>query len=164
MRDPQTPPNTTPEKGERGAAGDSMLNGVHDATTPPPSSPLSPGDVEMQQDDVSSADAISGISIKFYFGLNSDRRDQVSEDEFQGFVDTVISPLFECLSIMKLSGHWVSASNGSIVKEPSRCVEILSEDTQEVHAKCGLIAAKYKEHFMQDSVLRVVTQCNYYFH
>ncbi len=129
----------------------------------PPTPRTTPGKQSLV-DSVPAVEAITGIKIQFYFGLCSDYRADISDEEFQEFVDKIISPFFPNLSVSKLQGQWVSESSKAIVREPSKCVEILSEDTPEVHKKCGIICGNFKRLFLQDSVLRVVTPCTFYFH
>jgi hypothetical protein len=116
------------------------------------------------------------IRTELYFGLavppGPDGRPagQVSEDDWQRFLDEEITPRFpEGLTILEAGGQWRSrASDGlgvEIVHEQSRVVVILHRgDAAELadlgssisseDEKIEAVRAAYKRRFRQDSVLR----------
>ena len=68
----------------------------------------------IQPDELPEAEAIHGIKIQLYFGFCSDYRTDLSEAEFQDFVDTVISPVFPDLSVPKLEGQWLTERDNKV--------------------------------------------------
>ena len=155
-------PRTTPDKEGTPISEKMASNPVSPLT--PRITPETERFADIKPDDDPQPEAITGIKVQLYFGLCSDYRADITEEEFQEFVDIIISPLFPNLSVSKLHGQWVSETNKTIMREPSRCAEILDEDTPKVHKNCGIICDNFKRLFLQDSVLRVVTPCTYYFH
>jgi hypothetical protein len=97
------------------------------------------------------------VQDNLYFGLSSPSG-PLSAEEWQGFVDHTVTPLFpEGLTIIPASGQW-RGGNRAILREDSRILQIVHPDTPQADAKINSICAVYKAWFKQQSVLRVKTK------
>ncbi len=98
------------------------------------------------------------IQTDLFFGRNIPGGGQVSEEQFQAFVDNVITPLFPAgLTIFDADGQFQD-STGIIVEESSKTVTLLFEDTVENEKAIDEIIAAYIRQFNQESVLLVVDE------
>lgn len=80
---------------------------------------------------------------------------EISEDEWRGFVEDYVTPNFpEGLTIINSDGQWM-AESGKVIKEKSKVLVLLHENSPKAHQKIDFIRAKYKELFDQESVLRI---------
>jgi hypothetical protein len=94
-----------------------------------------------------------------YFGMQ--RRDgrAVSELEWTGFVEEVITPRFpDGLTILMADGQW-RTERGLIQREPSRVVTVVYPvgEAGEADAKLTAIGLEYAARFDQEAVMRVDT-------
>jgi hypothetical protein len=81
----------------------------------------------------------------------------VSPEEFQSFLDVVVTPCFpDGLTMLTGKGQF-RESDGQIVQETSFVLVLLypREARQESNLKIEAIRTLYKSHFLQESVLRV---------
>ncbi|MBD2054774.1 DUF3574 domain-containing protein [Oculatella sp. FACHB-28] len=100
------------------------------------------------------AEASTLIQKELFFGRNISNGEQVSEEEFQAFVDAVITPLFpEGLTVSDSKGQFLS-STGTLIEEPSKVVTLFVEDTAETEAEINQIVTAYTKQFDQESVLQ----------
>jgi len=92
---------------------------------------------------------------ELYFGLSRAEGPNVTEAEFQEFLDTVVTPRFpDGLTLLSGKGQFRGAS-GVVQKEPSK-VLILFYVWDPAHQRAiERIRALYKATFQQESVLRV---------
>jgi transcription termination factor NusB len=98
------------------------------------------------------------IQTDLFFGRNIAGGGQVSQEEFQAFVDRVIMPRFSAeLTIFDANGQFED-STGTIIQEPSKVVRLLLEDTQENETALDEIIQAYIQQFHQESVLAVVDE------
>lgn len=111
-----------------------------------------------------SADLIQNDSIPeliqedLYFGRNIADGGEVSEAEFQTFIDTEITPRFpNGLTLYDADGQFLD-SNGNLIHEPSQVVSLIFEDTAENEQGIDQIISAYKQQFQQESVLEVVNE------
>ncbi|MBD2102653.1 DUF3574 domain-containing protein [Leptolyngbya sp. FACHB-261] len=108
--------------------------------------------------DASTAEAFSLIQKDLFFGRNISGGGQVSEDEFQTFVDSVITPRFPAgLTIFDADGQFLD-NTGTIIQEPSKVVTLFVEDTPYSEAEISEIVAAYLQQFNQESVLQVTNE------
>jgi transcription termination factor NusB len=104
------------------------------------------------------AEASTLIQKELFFGRNIANGEQVSEEEFQAFVDTVITPLFpEGLTVSDSKGQFLS-STGTLIEEPSKVVTLFVEDTAETEAEINQIVTAYVKQFDQESVLQTTNE------
>jgi Protein of unknown function (DUF3574) len=95
---------------------------------------------------------------ELFFGLSKPNNSQVTNEEFQGFVDTVVTPLFpDGLTLLTSRGQFKDAS-GKVIQERSRLLILLYPFDQDSSQKVEQIRKAYKSAFQQESVLRVDEQ------
>ena len=71
------------------------------------------------------------IKDELYFGLNKPNGTQISETEWQKFLNQVITPRFKKgLTVLDTQGQYLS-NNGELVKEKSRLVILIYEMNSE---------------------------------
>lgn len=90
---------------------------------------------------------------ELYLGLAT-RSSQVSDREFQAFLDTSVTPRFPAgYTVVSAEGRW--GEKNRTIKESSRVLIFLHQNTESDNAKLELIRREYKTQFDQDAVLRV---------
>jgi uncharacterized protein YggL (DUF469 family) len=98
------------------------------------------------------------IQANLFFGRNIPSGGEVSEEQFQAFVDTIITPRFPAgLTIFDTDGQFLD-STGTLIEERSKVVTLLLEDTQDNETAISEIIAAYQQEFNQESVLLVVDE------
>jgi hypothetical protein len=115
----------------------------------------SPGDSS-----ASRSGGVAMIRTELYFGLDrAGPAPDVSEEEWQQFVAEEITPRFpNGLTVLSAAGQWKDATNGVVVREPSRVVIILRPDDRTRDASDRAveeIRRNYVTRFKQDAVIRV---------
>ncbi len=92
---------------------------------------------------------------ELFFGLSEPINLQTTDEEFQGFIDTVVTPLFpDGLTVLTANGQFKN-SRGKIVVERSRLLIVLYPANGESNEQIEQIWQAYKQTFRQESVLRV---------
>ncbi len=82
---------------------------------------------------------------------------EVSEEEFQTFLRTVVTPRFsDGLTVVNASGQF-RGNTGEIIKEKTKLVILIHSNTQDENRAIQEIIDKYKAQFQQESVLRVTS-------
>jgi hypothetical protein len=95
------------------------------------------------------------IQKDLYFGRNITGGGEVSEAEFQAFIDTEITPRFpDGLTTYDANGQFLDSSN-TLIQEPSQVISLIFENTLQNQAEVDRIIAAYKQQFQQESVLEV---------
>ncbi|NJO43824.1 MAG: DUF3574 domain-containing protein [Cyanobacteria bacterium RU_5_0] len=98
------------------------------------------------------------IQVDLFFGRNIAGVGEVTEDQFQEFVDDVITSRFPAgLTVFDTNGQFQD-STGTIVEEPSKVVSLILEDTQANEAAINEIVEEYIQQFQQESVLQAVNE------
>jgi hypothetical protein len=93
------------------------------------------------------------IQTDLYFGRNIRGGGQVSESQFQTFVDSVITPNFPAgLTILDAQGQFQD-STGAVIKEPSKVVTLVLDDSLTNEESVNHIIREYVQQFNQESVL-----------
>jgi hypothetical protein len=112
-----------------------------------------------QSEDLIDNDAIPElIQADLYFGRNIAGVGEVSEAEFQAFVDQEVTPRFpDGLTLYDADGQFLD-STGTLIQEPSKVISLIFTDTVENEAAINEIIQAYKEQFQQESVLQVVDE------
>jgi uncharacterized protein DUF3574 len=91
------------------------------------------------------------------FGRNIGDRLGVSEVQWERFVDREISPRFpDGLTVLDAKGEWRDTARHTIVREPSKLVEIVLPGKEDDADELEAIAQAYKSRFRQQSVGIVV--------
>jgi hypothetical protein len=97
------------------------------------------------------------VRTELYFGRNIPTGGEVSEEEWQKFVDEIVTPRFpDGLSILDADGQW-RGKDGSIAREESKVIVLLypRKDRKTVNTKIEEIRAEYKKRFAQEAVMRI---------
>lgn len=93
------------------------------------------------------------VSDRLYLGRSIAGGGQVSEADWDGFMDAEILPRFpDGLTIWRAQGQWREA-RGAIVREPVVVVEVVGGPGQ--GERLVTVARAYKQRFAQQAVLRV---------
>lgn len=98
------------------------------------------------------------IKVDLFFGRNINSGGEVSQAEFQAFLDNVVTPRFSAgLTVFDTNGQFQD-SFGTIVEEPSKVVSLILEDTEQNEAYINEIVETYIQQFQQESVLQAVNE------
>jgi hypothetical protein len=98
------------------------------------------------------------IKVDLFFGRNIPGGGEISEDQFQGFINNVITPRFpDGLTIFDVNGQFRD-STGTIIKEKSKNVSLLLEDTFKNETSINEVVRAYVQQFRQESVLQVADE------
>jgi hypothetical protein len=89
-----------------------------------------------------------------YFGRNRPGGGSVSDAEWQGFLNEVVTPRFPAgLTVVQATGQWKGQS-GVVEQERSEIVTLLHAGDEGARRSVAEIAAEYKRRFQQEAVLR----------
>lgn len=98
------------------------------------------------------------IQVDLFFGRNIAGVGEVSEQQFQAFVDRTITPQFpDGLTIFDADGQFLDSSN-TLIEEPAKVVSLILEDTQTNETAIDTIVESYLQQFQQESVLQAVNE------
>ena len=98
------------------------------------------------------------IQADLFFGRNIPGGGVVSEEQFQSFIDNIITPRFPAgLTVSDGDGQFRDSS-GMIIEEPSKVVTLLFEDTTDNENSIDQIISSYIQQFNQESVLVAVNE------
>jgi hypothetical protein len=98
------------------------------------------------------------VSAELYFGRAIPGGGEVSEADWQRFVDEEITPRFpDGLTVQDASGQWKSLSDGALVHEASKRLFVLISGSPSDGTKLEAIRAAYRTRFRQEAVLLVET-------
>jgi hypothetical protein len=98
------------------------------------------------------------IKTDLFFGRDIPGSGEVSDTDFQRFLNNIITPRFpDGLTVFDANGQYLNNS-GTLVKEKSKNVFLLFEDTLENEASVDKIVNKYTQQFNQESVLQVANE------
>ncbi|MBI3830254.1 MAG: DUF3574 domain-containing protein [Planctomycetes bacterium] len=105
-----------------------------------------------------SAAALPGkelLKTELYFGRGKPDGGVVSDAEWTDFLDKEVTPRFpDGLTVLDAQGQW-RGEQGRVVKEPSKVLVLLHEDSAGTAKLLDELIAAYKKRFAQESVLRV---------
>lgn len=102
------------------------------------------------------AGTVAGVRAELLFGRNTGNTLSVSRDQFQGFLDSEVTPRFpEGFTVFDTSGQWHGGASAGVVREPSYALMIVLREASRADA-LGLIIDAYKRRFNQQSVLMSV--------
>lgn len=98
------------------------------------------------------------IQVDLYFGRNIGTTGRVTEQQFAQFLDEQVTPRFaDSLTVYDAKGQFLDSSN-QLIREPSKVVSLIVEDTQGNEQAINAIIDSYKQQFQQESVLEVVDE------
>jgi hypothetical protein len=93
------------------------------------------------------------IAIHLLFGQDIRGHGHVSEADWSGFLRRVVTPAFpDGFTVYDATGQWMDQRTGDIVRERSKDLLILSEDSPVVHENIGKVIETYRREFRQESV------------
>jgi hypothetical protein len=100
------------------------------------------------------------VQEDLYFGRNIPGGGEVSESQFQTFVDSVVTPRFPAgLTIFNANGQFRD-NTGITIQERSKVLTLFADNTSATQASINAVAAAYRQQFMQQSVLQVGNRDN----
>jgi hypothetical protein len=89
-----------------------------------------------------------------YFGRNRPDGGIVSDAEWQGFLDEVVTPRFPAgLTVLSATGQWRGQS-GAVERERAEVLTVLHAGEPAARGAVAEVAAEYKRRFAQEAVLR----------
>jgi hypothetical protein len=92
---------------------------------------------------------------ELFFGLSKPDGSEVSNKDFQDFVNAQVTPRFpDGLTLLSGTGQFRDSS-GTIIREKSRLLILLYPFNNESNGKIEEVREAYKSQFQQQSVLRV---------
>lgn len=92
---------------------------------------------------------------ELFLGRNSPAG-EISEQDFQGFLDNVVTPLFpDGLTVIDGRGQFRASANSAVEKEAAKVLILLYRFDKHESDKVEEIRSRYKTRFQQQSVLRV---------
>jgi hypothetical protein len=95
------------------------------------------------------------LRTELLFGLSKQDHTSVTEEEFQGFIDQKVTPLFpDGLTLLNATGQFRN-NQKLVVKEDTKILLLLYPLNRENHRKIEQIRQDYRTRFQQESVLRV---------
>ncbi|MBD2778151.1 DUF3574 domain-containing protein [Iningainema tapete] len=100
------------------------------------------------------------IQQDLYFGRNIPVGGEVSEEQFQAFIDNVVTPRFRGSFTFNTIGRFQDETN-NIIGEQSNVVTLVLEDTVQNEIAVNEVLASYQEQFQQSGSLRVVNKDNF---
>ena len=99
--------------------------------------------------------AVPAAGFEIYFGRDKPGG-EVSEAEWQGFVDEILSPRFpDGLTVLDAKGLWRDPRSGKILGERTKLVLITAPDPAGARQVIAAAVADYQRRFDQHTVLRV---------
>ena len=94
------------------------------------------------------------VQTDLYCGLGRSDGGVVTVEEFQAFLDEVVTPRFpDGLTVIEAHGQW--RSQGTVLREPARVLVVVHPPGAAADAAIEAIRADYRRRFAQESVLRV---------
>ncbi|WP_225413842.1 DUF3574 domain-containing protein [Stigmatella hybrida] len=107
-------------------------------------------------DEAAACDVGSAMQLtELFFGRDRVNAAPVSEAEWQGFVDTSITPRFQDgLTMFDANGQYLM-EDGTLVRENSKVIILLHDGGAASSRDIDTIRKEYKQQFSQESVLRI---------
>ncbi|MBT0723646.1 DUF3574 domain-containing protein [Rosenbergiella sp. S61] len=92
---------------------------------------------------------------QLWFGLTRPNGQSISTQQWQHFVDQVVTPAFpQGLSVTEAKGQWLG-NNGALVSENSRGLLLIYPASKQKSQAIDLIRTRYRQLFAQESVMRI---------
>jgi len=93
------------------------------------------------------------LRTELYFGRNIAGQLGVSERQWTAFVKRELAPRFPGgLTVLDAQGQWRDPAGGTLVREPSKLVIVVTADDAGLRERLAAAAAAYKQRFKQKSV------------
>ncbi len=97
------------------------------------------------------------IRTELYFGMSRKAGAEISEAEFEEFIDEIVTPRFPSgLTALDARGQW-REDDSKVAKERSKVLVLIypRSERRSANAKIEEIRTEYKKRFSQQSVLRL---------
>lgn len=95
------------------------------------------------------------VQDTLFFGTNRPNGERVTPQEWQAFLDEVVTPRFpDGLTVFDAAGQWHD-SHRTVVKEATKVLLLIHPLAPDCTQKIDAIITEYKRRFQQDSVLVV---------
>ena len=97
------------------------------------------------------------IRTELYFGRNIPQVGNVTEEDWQRFLDDVVTPRFpDGLTVLDADGQW-RGKGGAIAHEESKVIVLLypRKQRKQMIVKIEEIRSEYKKRFAQEAVMRI---------
>lgn len=112
---------------------------------------------DSQYDVLDSAPGELWVETSLYFGLGSNDGGNINSDQWNEFLDEVVTPRFpDGLTVLAGRGQYTT-NMGKLIKENCRVIVILHKASDKASRSIEEIRAAYKAKMKQESVLRVTT-------
>lgn len=90
-----------------------------------------------------------------YFGLNRPSGPEITDTEWQQFIDNDVTPRFrEGLTVFNARGQWLG-HDGKLAREASKVLMLIHASDAESNRKIAALRQTYQSRFAQDSVMRI---------
>ena len=106
------------------------------------------------------------VRTELYFGCAIPTGGQVSDGDWQNFLDTAISRRFpDGLSVVSVLGQWKDSETGATIQEPSKMVILFYPKGKKMASDWFIeeIRASYCSQFNQQAVMRVDSRSKVWF-
>lgn len=98
------------------------------------------------------------IQTDLYFERQIGTTERVTEQQFQHFLQMVITPLFpDGLTVYDTQGHFLNP-DGDLMREPIQVVSLVHEETPKNQQAIATIIQHYQQQFHQDVVVNIANQ------
>ena len=95
------------------------------------------------------------MQTTLWFGMSKPQGGTVSEQEWQHFVDSDVTPRFkDGLSVYDAKGQWLG-ENGKLARENSKALMLIHSPDRASSDSINALRDIYKKRFSQESVMRV---------
>ncbi|WP_226569965.1 DUF3574 domain-containing protein [Mangrovibacter yixingensis] len=95
------------------------------------------------------------VQTTLYFGLSRAGGPDISNTQWQNFVDQDVTPRFrDGLTVFDARGQWLG-NDGKLAKEGSKALMLIHSNEPAENQKIETLRTIYKTRFAQDSVMRV---------
>jgi hypothetical protein len=102
--------------------------------------------------------ATASVVSTLFFGMASRDGRGVSEQAWDGFLATVVTPRFpDGLTVLSGYGQYRRAGTTAIVREPAKVLQVVHAGTPEQERALAEIIATYRRAFDQEAVLHLAT-------
>ncbi len=110
------------------------------------------------ESDVHDDHAPEWLQTELYFGLLDGDGEEILESQWTDFLDSNITPRFpDGLTVLDVYGQYM-LSSGDIIKQQTKILLVLHEDTDEYAQKIDTIISEFKALYNLEIVLEVVTK------
>ena len=105
------------------------------------------------------SDMDAWTSMDMYFGLTTPDGDTITEEDWDRFVQTVVTPRFnQGSTVIDAEGQWEDEVTGETISEPSKVLKVVMQNDDDLAGnltKAREVADIYKAQFRQQAVLRM---------